>query len=116
MSMNKIPVKRHQRRRPETPSRLPFHEFTMHPAKVSDRVRLFKPEKVLRMIDDASLDEKEYEILNSYILGILLAMSAREEWLPVFDTAMADQRLTDADKRLIRLAVLEMQENELVLT
>ena len=114
--MNKIPVKRHQRRRPETPTIRPLREFTMHPAKVSDRVRLLKPEKALKMVDDVSLDEKEHEILNSYILGILLSMSAREEWLPVFDAAMADQRLTDADKRLIRLAILEMQENELVLT
>jgi len=75
---------------------------------------LLTPDKILRTLDDVSLDAKEHEILSAHIMAILISMSEREDWLPIFDNAMADERLTDADKRLVRLAVLEMQENDLV--
>jgi hypothetical protein len=75
---------------------------------------LLKPDKILKTIDDVSLDAKEHEILSAHITAILLSMSAREDWLPFLDAAVADERLTDADKRLVRLAVLEMQENDAV--
>jgi len=112
--MKDVRVKQYQQRRRADPPRISFHEFSTHPGEARKRADLLLPVKILKTIDDVSLDEKEHEILSAHVMAILLSMSEREEWLPIFDNAMADERLTDADKRLVRLAVIEMQENDLL--
>ena len=109
-------VRRHVRRRAPEPTMRAPREFMTHPAEARKRAELLTLDKTLRTIHAVSFSMKDREIIDAHILAILLSMSAREDWLPFLDAAMADERLTDADKRLVRLAVLEMQENDTVFT